>query len=507
MNKKSYMQPEPLLCSVDGDINITMDLVNKYIARHKERLPRYERLKKLYLGFHRIYKLPDKEKGKPDNRMAVNFPRYITDTFLGYAYGVPIKKTHPDTTVNDAIAAFDLDNDIADHDHELAKMCCQYGHAFEYFYQDEESKTKVVACTPEELFVVYDDTLKRKAVFAVRYGYKEDGHEKHGEVMTRDKIYPFSGDVLGEPKNNPYGKINVVEYILNQERLGLYEEVAELVEVYNKTITEKANDVDEFAEAYLAILGAEIDEEGVYHIRDNRIINLYGTDSAKDILVQFLQKPTADGTQENLLDRLETLIYKTSMVADISDESFGNASGVSLAYKLQAMSNLALTTDRKFIKSMKKRYKLFCCMKTNISDKDAWKEIEFKTTRNIPKNILEESQTAQNLEGVVSKETQLSVLSIVDSVQNELEKIAEEDEKEREQDPVIASMFGNQRQQDDGGAEVQGKSLNGAQTQSLIAIMSQFSAGTLSEGQAVNLISTAIGIGKDEARAILDGEL
>lgn len=58
-----------------------------------------------------------------------------------------------------------------------------------------------------------------------------------------------------------------------------------------------------------------------------------------------------------------------------------------------------------------------------------------------------------------------------------------------------------------GGAEVHGKSLNGAQTQSVIAIMSQFSAGTLSEGQAVNLISTAIGINKDEARAILDGEL
>lgn len=37
--------------------------------------------------------------------------------------------------------------------------------------------------------------------------------------------------------------------------------------------------------------------------------------------------------------------------------------------------------------------------------------------------------------------------------------------------------------------------------------MSQFGAGTLSEGQAVNLISTAIGINKDEARAILDGEL
>lgn len=55
--------------------------------------------------------------------------------------------------------------------------------------------------------------------------------------------------------------------------------------------------------------------------------------------------------------------------------------------------------------------------------------------------------------------------------------------------------------------EVQGEALNGAQTQSLIAIMSQFSAGSLTEGQAVNLISTAIGISKEEARAILNGDL
>lgn len=58
--------------------------------------------------------------------------------------------------------------------------------------------------------------------------------------------------------------------------------------------------------------------------------------------VQFLQKPTADGTQENLLDRLEQLTYRTSMVSDISDETFGSAtSGTALAFKLLPMSNLA----------------------------------------------------------------------------------------------------------------------------------------------------------------------
>ena len=108
--------------------------------------------------------------------------------------------------------------------------------------------------------------------------------------------------------------------------------------------------MDAFAEAYLAVLGAELDEDGIYKIRDNRIINLYGTDDAKDILVQFLQKPTADGTQENLLDRLEQLIYRTSMVSDISDETFGSAtSGTALAFKLLPMSNLAAGFDRKYL--------------------------------------------------------------------------------------------------------------------------------------------------------------
>lgn len=55
--------------------------------------------------------------------------------------------------------------------------------------------------------------------------------------------------------------------------------------------------------------------------------------------------------------------------------------------------------------------------------------------------------------------------------------------------------------------EVQGKALNGAQTQSLISIMSQYSAGELTEGQAVNLISTAIGLSKSEARVILNGDM
>lgn len=442
---RPYKLPEPLFCEPGEEI--TIELVNKYIRLHEERLPRYRYLENLYKGFHNIFYLPEKEGWKPDNRLAVNFPKYITDIFMGFGYGVPIKKHHPDEKTNAVIQEFDRNNGMHDHEFEMIKNVCKFGHAFEYFYQDEEANTRVARNTPIEAFLVYENTLRKKARFLVRYGYDETGAVKYGEVIDCNVIRQFKGDEFeGEEALNPYGKIPVVEWVLNEERMSLYESVVGLTEVFNKAIGEKANDVDSFAEAYMLILGAEVDEEGIHRIRDDRIINMYGTDNAKDILVQFLTKPTADNTQENLLERIENLIHKISMVTDISSESFGNATGEALAYKLLPTSNLTKFFDRKIIKSIKKRYKLFCQIPANIADKNAWKDIEITLTRNLPKNVASEAETAKNLEGIVSKETQLSVLSIVEDVSAEMEKLDKEEEEAKKKAEALNNAllgFGN----------------------------------------------------------------
>lgn len=54
--------------------------------------------------------------------------------------------------------------------------------------------------------------------------------------------------------------------------------------------------------------------------------------------------------------------------------------------------------------------------------------------------------------------------------------------------------------------ETVGRTLNGAQTQSLLTVMKSLSEGSLTEGQAVNIIATAIGVTKQEAMAIIRGE-
>lgn len=430
-----YRLPQVMTCDASDIANgVSMNTVDKYIGYHQDMLRRYAYLENLYKGFHDIYKEPEKEAWKPDNRLAVNFPRYITDTFVGYAYGIPIKVSHTDETVSDAIREFENDNEISDHDAELVKKCCIYGHAFEYAYQDASTKTKLTSFTPQELFLVCDDTVKSKALFAVRYGRhgmdSANAGKIYGEILTPETIEHFDSGKKTEILPNPYGLIPVVEWRLNDERMGIFENVTGLIEAYNHVIGEKANDVEAFAEAYLAVIGSELDEDGMYRIRDNRLINIYGTNNAKDVLVQFLQKPTADGTQENLLNRLEMLIYQISMVANISDESFGNASsGTALAYKLQAMSNMAAAFDRKIEKSIQKRYKLFCALSTNVPDPDSYRGVEITFSRNLPKNQKEEAETAQQLSGIVSHETQLKVLSIVPDPAEEMERIeAEESE-------------------------------------------------------------------------------
>ena len=98
-----------------------------------------------------------------------------------------------------------------------------------------------------------------------------------------------------------------------------------------------------------------------------------------------------------------------------------------MKYKLQAMSNLEKTKERKFTSGMNRRYKvLFSTLGQKFQR--FMVKLKYVFTPNFPANLLEESQIVGNLAGITSKETQLKVLSTVEDVKGEIEKIdAEQD--------------------------------------------------------------------------------
>ncbi|ANT43953.1 portal protein [Lactococcus phage 98202] len=440
----------PKLMTFPKDEPITVEVLTKFMEKHKLEVARYEYLKNMYRGIMSIDDEPTKDPWKPDNRLTVNFTKYIVDTFTGYFNGIPVKKSHSDKEILSKLQEFDNLNDMENEESELAKMACIYGRAFELLYQNEETQTNVIYNTPENMFMVYDDTIKQEPLFAVRYGYDDD-YKLYGEVYTKETTYALNGTMgfynMTEQAPNPFDDLPVVEFYFNEERMSIFESVISLVNAFNKAISEKANDVDYFSDQYLTFLGAAVEEEDLKNIRSNRVINYYGEGSeAKNVDVKFLEKPDSDSQTENLLDRLTKLIFQTTMVANISDESFGSSSGVSLAYKLQAMSNLALSFQRKFQSSLNGRYKLFCELSTNVSNRDAWKDIEYTFTRNEPKDIKEQAETANILKGITSEETALSVISVIPDVQAEMKKIKKEGSS--------IPMFDQDKQPSEKGTEV-----------------------------------------------------
>lgn len=492
---------------------MTTELLAEYIGKHKRIVnERYSKLKSAYENDYAIFHQEAKEPYKPDNRISVNFAKYITDTFNGFFIGNPIKVQSDDGTVNEYIQFLDNYNDQDDNNAELSKICSIYGKGYEMYFVDEEGNIGITYLNPTEAFIIYDESIVEKPLFFVRY-YMDYKNVERGSWSDGVQIQYFyskgSYKWEDEPHNHGFDGVPATEYVENAERLGLFESALPMINAYNKAVSEKANDIDYFADAYLKVLGALLDNEGLQKIRDNRIINF--DEDASGLVVEFMQKPNADTSQENLLNRLERLIYQISMVANINDENFGTSSGIALKYKLLSMTNLAKTKERKFVSGMNRRYRLIFSNPVSMMNKDAWVGIKYNFTFNIPANVSDEASVASQLEGVVSKETQLSVLSIVDDVQSELDKINAEDAQNAlsivDQRMFDDSLDDSNKQAGGGVIEVQSKPLNGAQTQSLLAIMAQYTAKSITEGQAVKLISTAIGITNAEARSILAGEL
>lgn len=423
------------------DTEITTELLERLLRDHKQEAVEFQKRQNEYESKHMILDAPKKPNHKPDNRIVSNFCKYLVDTFNGFFIGNPIKTTSTNTKAAEFVDKLDNYNDQDSKNAELSKIMSIHGKGYEMYFTDEESELCTAYLSPVEAFMVFDDSILKRPLFFVRRFTDYEGKE-FGSISDKVAVRHFSidGGVRWTDEWQPHHFTDVpaTEFQENAEEQSLFFPVLTNINAYNKAISEKANDVDYFADAYLKVLGADLDEEGKKHIRDNRIINFVG-DGTDKLVVEFMNKPESDITQENLLNRLERLIFQNSMVANISDETFGTSSGIALKYKVLAMMNLFQNKKRKFTSGLNRRYKLLFGHPASKVEADAWMELEYQFTPNLPANLLEEAQIAAQLEGITSHETQLKIISAVDSVQDELDKI--EDENKPVESTIVDQMM------------------------------------------------------------------
>ena len=71
---------------------LTDEKLGQFLQQHAEESTlRYKRLLDAYMTDYPIFYEPPKPNWKPDNRIAVNFAKYIVDTMNGFFIGHPVK--------------------------------------------------------------------------------------------------------------------------------------------------------------------------------------------------------------------------------------------------------------------------------------------------------------------------------------------------------------------------------------------------------------------------------
>jgi phage portal protein, SPP1 family len=407
--------------------------VDKFISKQSQ----YDVLMDYYLGKHEILERQFLDPSKPNNKSVHNFAKLIVDTNSAYFMGNPVTYVSKHTETLEEVIDVLTENDNQDVDAELAKLCCIFGHAFEFHYIDRDGNHRFKYRSPRNVLAIYSADMEEELIVAVNISTKRDLMTDklitYLEVYTKDDItlYRKDGDgdyKLVESKPHAFDEVPVIEFTANDERQGEFENVISLIDAYNKVCSDSVNDVEYWNDAYLLLRDLQATTmEDISSMKRNRVLMVDGTGDAS-----FISKSINDKHVENVKNRLILDIHKMANTPDLSSDTFtSNLSGTAIRYKMLTLENRTSIKERKFKIAMKKRLKLLLSTLKKRTGKKLENSIDIVFVRSIPANLVEIADVAVKLRNIVSDETLRSqLIPFILDVEQESELVREQRKEE-----------------------------------------------------------------------------
>lgn len=143
----------------------------------------------------------------------------------------------------------------------------------------DEAPFELFALDPRRTRVVYSNDVRERPLFAYCVVEREHG-EKVYSGYTDEFYFEFS-EFGGEPTITPHilGMIPIVEYP-SPDRLGAFETVVPLLDALDALQSNRMDDVVQYVNSFLAILGGELDEQTYKKLNEWKTLCLpEGTDA------------------------------------------------------------------------------------------------------------------------------------------------------------------------------------------------------------------------------------
>lgn len=430
---------------------LSKELIYKLIQKHTQERSRLRDLKKYYMGEHAILNHERRNKNAPNFKTVANHAKDIADTAIGYFMGNAIKYNNTaEGDIESLLVAFD-GAEIDQVDTQNALNMSIYGRAYEYIYAKEGlTELDSTSVDPENVFLVYDDSIERKVLFAVYYyEIKDDTKDAtkyqaevftqnlHYHIVLRDSSTGTTQNEQVEPHN--LGQVPIIEYRNNHFAIGDYEQQISLIDAYNSLMGNRVNDKEQAVESILVLYGAQLAD----NLEDARVaMSILAEEGLlelpTDAKADFLKNALDENATEILRKALKEDIYTFSHVPNLTDENFaGNSSGVAMEFKLLGLEMITKTKEANYKRGIRQRIAIFAHYLGMQQIALEAHSIVPQFSRGLPKNLLELSQVINNLEGKVSLRQLISLLPFVEDPDAELEDLEEEKEKNMERVPFF----------------------------------------------------------------------
>lgn len=432
----------------DSIEEISEEKLLKLIENHYSiDVPKYQYLYDLYKGKHEIR---EREVGenKPNNKIEADFYGKLIDTEVGYFLGKPIVFNSMQDKALDELGNILIDSEFDELIMEVGKEGGIKGKSYILLYQDEDSLTRLDRLSPNNVICVESKRGRGEIGVAIRVYTEtqigEGGAESDvifAEIYDKDRIAyrKIEGNniaidnriIEGGEDGHIFGVVPIFKFANNEEEMGSFEKVITMVNAYDKLLSDSSNEHEAYRNAYLVLKNMLVDKEGEKKLADNGIIHLFDDGEA-----YFLKKEIQDSAISSHLDRLEKDIHNFSDIPNMSDEAFaGNLSGVAIRFKLLGLENKCIIKERKLTKTIRRLLKAVnIVLKTKVGEEIDTTKVGIIFTRNIPNNLQEIVDSVVKLNGIVDKETLLSLLPFVDSPAEILEKLEAETDDRMQKD-------------------------------------------------------------------------
>ncbi|WP_201307874.1 phage portal protein [Companilactobacillus farciminis] len=473
---KQYMIPEIKWNDIKNDPKEIIPVLKYFLTQHYQyQLPRILELERYYKGENDIHFANiNISSNRADNRVTAGFPKFITNTRVGYSVGNPIKFQYnedkgKDDDLEEALAEFNIRNDEEYHEKVMKKNLSVTGRAYELEYiKQDTNEVAIRPIDPANAFVVYDTTIEQHSLFAVRY-YLIDYQNQpkyYAEVYTDDSIYYFSdgktpgSDLkLDNTEEHYFFSVPLTEYINNDERMGDWEASLDKIDAVDKAVSEMANSQEDFANSILKIVGdfdvtdsngntsehPQIDRKNAIMWLKPEVRNdINGSSSVITPDAGYITKDVNVSEWKVYVDWLSAQIHKDTNTPDTSDENFAsNASGVAILYKLWGSDQERSIQESLYTRGLMRRLRVlgnYLEVTGQISSADDVENYKIMYTPNLPKNDTETLQNAQVLAnlGTESKQTIREVVQKYTGINSDTEeqRVEDEDKQDMDADPM-----------------------------------------------------------------------